>query len=388
MKYIAKTLFGLETVLSQELEQIGAQNIEVLKRAVAFEGDLEVLYRANLELRTALRILHPIKQFRAQNDNQLYNKAYKFNWSNYLSTQQTFAIDAVVNSDHFRHSKFAALRLKDAIVDQFRKHTNRRPTVDTRFPHVRFHLHISGDRITISLDSSGESLHKRGYRGRSLVAPINEVLAAGMVLLSGWQADCDFLDPMCGSGTIAIEAALFAHGMAPNLFRHDFGFQNWPDFDSALWSRVLQQAREKVRTFQHNIMAYDKDFKAVRATEQNAEAAGLEGKIDIQRQRFEKLEAPSRLPCLLMTNPPYDERLQQFDIGDFYQLMGDQFKQNFSGCEAWIISSNLAALKKVGLRPSSKTILFNGALECRLVQYQLYKGSVKNKAPKKTQKEE
>ncbi|MEM9919151.1 MAG: THUMP domain-containing protein [Bacteroidota bacterium] len=374
MKLLAKTLFGLEELLVKELEALGASHIEPMKRAVSFEGDQRLLYRANLELRTALRILVPIKSFRAQNDHQLYNKAFKFNWSKYLDNNRTFAIDAVVHSDFFRHSKYASLRLKDAIVDQFRKHTGQRPSVDTRLPNVRFHLHINGDRINISLDSSGDSLHKRGYRVHSVDAPINEVLAAGMILLSGWQADCDFLDPMCGSGTIPIEAAMIAHNIAPNLHRPAFGFERWTDFDRALWSDVLQHAKDQIRTFDYDIYAFDKDFRAIKACQQNVFSAHLDGKVQIARKKFENLEGPMRRPSLLMMNPPYDERLQQTDIGAFYRSIGDQLKQSFAGCAAWLISSNIAALKQLGLRPSLKKTLFNGALECRLHRYEMYEG--------------
>ncbi|MCB0565992.1 MAG: class I SAM-dependent RNA methyltransferase [Phaeodactylibacter sp.] len=378
MKLIAKTMAGLEPVLAEELKQLGAAGIEPLNRAVYFEGDLRLLYRANLELRTALRILKPIHSFKVRDEQGLYRKIFDIDWRQYMGVNDTLAVDAAVNSPHFNHSKYVALKTKDAIVDRFRKEEGRRPDVSLHRPTLRVNVHIYQEECTVSLDSSEESLHKRGYRVEALEAPINEVLAAGMVLLTGWKRDCAFIDPMCGSGTILIEAATYACNRAPQLQREYFGFKKWQDFDEELWAGLLADARNRVTAFKHGLYGYDMDFKAMRIANHNALAAGLEGQVEIKRQRFERLEPPAE-DGLLVMNPPYDERLVKTDIEAFYQMIGDRLKQAFAGYEAWIISSNKEAMKKIGLRPSSKMTLFNGALECKYHQYQLYSGSRKQK---------
>ncbi|MCB0548321.1 MAG: class I SAM-dependent RNA methyltransferase, partial [Phaeodactylibacter sp.] len=283
-----------------------------------------------------------------------------------------------VNSPNFNHSKYVALKTKDAIVDRFRKEEGRRPNVSLHRPTLRVNVHIFREECTVSLDSSEESLHKRGYRVDALEAPINEVLAAGMILLAGWQRNCAFVDPMCGSGTILIEAATYACNRAPQLQREYFGFKQWPDFDESLWEGLLADARNRVTSFEHGLYGYDMDFKAMRIANHNALAAGLEGQVQIERKRFERLEPPAEEGLLVM-NPPYDERLEITDIGAFYEMIGDRLKQAFAGYEAWILSSNKDAMKRIGLRPSRKMMLFNGALECKFHQYQLYSGSHKQK---------
>ncbi|MCB0560920.1 MAG: class I SAM-dependent RNA methyltransferase [Phaeodactylibacter sp.] len=378
MKLIAKTMAGLEPVLAEELKQLGAAAIEPLNRAVYFEGDLRVLYRANLEVRTALRILKPIHSFKVRDEQGLYRKIFDIDWRQYMGVNDTLAVDAAVNSPHFNHSKYVALKTKDAIVDRFRKEEGRRPDVSLHRPTLRVNVHIYQEECTVSLDSSEESLHKRGYRVEALEAPINEVLAAGMVLLTGWKRDCAFIDPMCGSGTILIEAATYACNRAPQLQREYFGFKKWQDFDAELWGDLLADAQNRVTAFEHGLHGYDMDFKAMRIANHNALAAGLEGQVEIARQRFERLEPPAE-DGLLVMNPPYDERLVKTDIEAFYQMIGDRLKQAFAGYEAWIISSNKEAMKKIGLRPSRKMTLFNGALECKYHQYQLYSGSRKQK---------
>jgi putative N6-adenine-specific DNA methylase len=378
MKILAKTMFGLEAVLAEELRQLGAQQIEPLTRAVAFEGDQRLLYRANLELRTALRVLVPIRSFKVRDEQGLYHKVKQIDWSRYLGPDDTLAIDAAVSSTYFKHSQYVALKSKDAIVDRFRQEFGRRPSVDLKNPVLRLNVHIQGEECTVSLDSSGQSLHKRGYRVDALEAPINEVLAAGMILLSGWQRDCAFVDPMCGSGTILIEAATYAHGMAPQLHRDAFGFKRWRDYDADLWQELREEARRRIQPFAHGLFGYDKDFKAMKIARQNALAAHLEGKVVIERQSFERLEAPAPEGFIIM-NPPYDERIGNEDIGSFYQMIGDRLKQAFAGYEAWVISSNAEAIKRFGLRPSRKIPLYNGSLDCRFQQYELYQGSRKAK---------
>lgn len=376
MKLLAKTLAGLEDVLAEELRQLGAQDIKKLKRAVAFTGDKALMYRANLELRTALRILCPIYNFTARNENQLYQRIQDIDWQKHLKVQKTLAVDATTFSDTFRHSKYVALKVKDAIVDQFRQKTGRRPNVEVYRPYLRVNIHIHNHECSLSLDSSGDSLHKREYRLEALDAPVNEVLAAGMVLLSGWKKDSCFIDPMCGSGTILIEAAMYATGQAPQLNREYLGFKRWPDFDESLWQSIVEQAKNKIRPFEYGLYGFDKDFRARRIAQHNSAAAGLEETVQIKRSPFERLEAPEDKGLIIM-NPPYDERMKKEDIDAFYTMMGDRLKKQFNGYDAWIISSNAEALKNIGLRTSKKMTLYNGALECKFHRYELYQGSKK-----------
>lgn len=379
MQLTATTLFGLEEVLTNELQQLGATNIKPSKRAVEFEGDLKTLYRANLELRTAIRVLLPIKKFKARNEEQLYRNIRKINWAQYLHVDGTLAIDATTHSNFFKHSKYAALKSKDAIVDQFRKSFGRRPNINLESPDLRINLHINQDLCTVSLDSSGDSLHKRGYRSEAVDAPLSEVLAAGIIQLTGWQCDCDFIDPMCGSGTNIIEAALYAYNIPSQLQRREFGFMKWKDYDKKLWQTVVEEGKARIRDdFEHQILGYDKDFKAVRISQWNIIAAKIEGKVEAERKPFERL-SPTGEKGILVINPPYELRLVTGDINGLYKMIGDQLKQQFGGYEAWIISPNMEALKHVGLRPSRKIVLFNGPLECKLQKYELYAGSKKAK---------
>ena len=369
---------GLEPILVRELENLGASSINTLRRGVAFIGDKKLLYRANLELHTALRVLVPIHQFRASNERTFYRNIQKIDWSDYLDLEDTFAINAIAFSDYFKHSHYVALKTKDAIVDQFRKKTGKRPSIDIHQPRLRIQVHINDDQCSISLDSSGDSLHKRGYRTESVEAPINEVLAAGLIGLTEWEMNCDFIDPMCGSGTFLIEAALWAFNIPPQLHRKDFGFTKWRDFDPELWEEVLENAKASVKPFNHSIRGYDKSFKAIKATQQNILTAHLEGKIEIERQKFEKLN-PSIPDGLIVMNPPYDERLTESNVNELYSQIGNQLKHAFTGYTAWIISSNKEALKHIGLKPSRKITIFNGQLECKFQQFKMYKGSKKAK---------
>ncbi len=378
LKCIAKTFFGLEEVLSRELEQLGARSVEILRRAVAFEGDQALLYRANLQLRTTLRILTSIHQFRARQDRELYNGIYQYGWHELLKPSNTLAVDAVIQSTHFKHSKYVALKTKDAIVDQLRTHYGRRPNVDTRQPDLRVHIHIAGHQVNVLLDSSGDSLHKRGYRLQTQAVPINEALAAGMILLSNWQADRDFIDPMCGSGTLPIEAAMIARNIPPQWHRRAFGFQRWRDYDESLWQTIKEEAGEGFRPFSHQIMGTDHNAGAIRLARQNARLAGVPEQIHWEKRAFEDWQSPERIALLIM-NPPYDERLRSDSVQALYKMIGDQLKQHFTGCEAWILSSNMSALKSVGLRAARKMVLFNGSLECKFQQYEMYAGSKKKK---------
>lgn len=369
--YVVKTLAGLEPALAAELTAMGATQVQILKRAVSFEGDKRMMYRANYELRTALRVLEPLHQFVAHGEQQLYDGVRQVDWSRFLGVNDTLAIDPLTQGEVFRHSQYASQLTKDAIVDQFRERTGRRPSVNVEAPTVRIHLRISGSNAELLLDASGDSLHKRGYRKDTVDAPLNEVLAAGMLLLAGWQGQSTFVDPMCGSGTLPIEAALIATARAPQYLRAGFGFQKWKDYDAALWQSVKKEADARVQKNAFPILASDKDPRARNATSLNLMAAGLEEVVSVQKMPFEKLEKPAP-GGLLITNPPYDERLKVEDVAQFYESIGDRLKQHWTGWDAWLISSNREALKHVGLRPEKRITLFNGSLECSFQHFPMY----------------
>jgi putative N6-adenine-specific DNA methylase len=379
VQFVAKTLAGLESVLEKEIIDLGGTNVVPLKRAVQFEGNLELLYRANYELRTAVRILKPVASFSVKNEHELYRQVQTINWEDFMSIRDTLAIDAAVTSPHFNHSKYVALKTKDAIVDQFRNKTGRRPSVDINNPFLRINVHIGGSLCTIALDSSGDSLHKRNYRIAQTAAPLSEVLAAGMLKLAGWKADRDFVDPMCGSGTILIEAAMMAYNIPAQIMRKDFGFMNWPDFDARLWRQVKQEARKKQRAFRYNILGSDMDLEAIKATRTNCKTLRLDNKVKLQQKDFAVLELEENNGGLMIINPPYGERLEEENINALYTMMGDRMKHVFTGFDAWVISSNFDAFKHLGLRTSKKIPLFNGSLECKFQHYELYKGSRKKK---------
>lgn len=379
---IAKTLQGLEGVLAEELKTIGAEEIQVSQREVSFKGDKELMYKANLQLRTALRILKPIFTFNARTEEELYGQAKKFEWTNYIDISHKFAVDSVINSEIFNHSRYIALKLKDAIADHFREKVGRRPFVDPQNPHIRVHISITEDECVVSLDSSGESLHHRGYRLAQDLSPINEVLAAGMIMLSGWKGDSDFIDPMCGSGTLLIEAALLAHGIPPGIFRKNFGFENWFDFDQALFEQVYNDDSME-REFKHSVIGGDISKRAIEVSVENIKNAGLQKKIVIKTQSIFDFNPPKG-KGMVITNPPYGERLKKDQIDTFYKQLGDCFKQRYSGYDVWLISNNIDALKSFGLRPSKTLTLFNGTLECKYQKYSMYQGtqSPKPKKPK------
>ena len=374
--FLAKTFYGFEPLLEKELRKLGAKNIKSINRAVSFEGDLGFLYKANLSLRTALRILMPIGRFPVINQTDLYRAIDRIEWSKWFSADQSFIIDVTLFSDHFNHSLFVAQKAKDAIVDQFSKKEGKRPSVTTENPDIRIQLHLQGDQLTISLDSSGNSLHQRGYRIETNIAPINEVLAAGMLLHSGWEGKTYFYDPMCGSGTLAIEAAMIACNIPPSLNRATFSFMNWRNFDAELFEVIRNSSLSKVREFRGHIYASDKAPSAVRKAQENIEKAGLEEYISVVRSDFFFADRPSDVPLHVVFNPPYGERLS-IDADVFYGKIGDTLKKEYQGCEAWFITANIEALKSVGLRPSRKIKMFNGKLESRLVNYELYEGSRK-----------
>ena len=377
-KMIAKTFFGFEEILAKELQLLGAQEVEQGTRMVSFKGDKGFMYKANLSLRTALKILKPIYYFRAINDQNLYKGIQGIDWSKYLNANQTFVIDTTVHSDNFKHSQFVSQKCKDAIVDQFRDKTGQRPSVEKDFPDLRINIHIDRDQISVALDTSGNSLHQRGYKTATNIAPINEVLAAGMLLLSGWEGKSDFLDPMCGSGTILAEAAMIACNIPANINRKEFAFEKWNDWDNVLFDNITDSLLKKVREFHYTMKGYDKAPSAVLKAKANIKNANLEEYITIEEQNFFDTKKETNGPLQMVFNPPYGERLD-IEMERFYREIGDTMKQNYPGTHAWFITANLEALKFVGLKPSRKIKLYNGSLEARLVKYEMYEGSKRTK---------
>jgi putative N6-adenine-specific DNA methylase len=376
-KMVAKTLYGLEELLASELRQLGASGIEKGTRNVSFEGDTGFMYKANLCCRIAIKILKPITAFNVFKEEDLYRKVYDIPWENYMEANGSLAVDATVFSKYFTHSQYIALKTKDAIVDRFRDKEGERPDVDLDHPTLRINIHIDRNICTVSLDSSGASLHKRGYKTSSTLAPINEVLAAGMIQLSGWNGQSNFLDPMCGSGTILAEAAMIACNIPPNLNREEFGFETWPDFDVDLYELIENSALKKIKDFRFKIRGYDTDPVAVKKARLNIKNANLQDFVEITTRDFFESKKDLEGPMHLVFNPPYDERLQVRDIENFYGKIGTTLKHGYPGSQAWMITSNMEALKCVGLRPSKKIKLFNGKLESRLVRYEMYEGSRK-----------
>ena len=372
---IAKTFQGLEEVLAQELTELGASNIEIGRRMVSFTGDKAMMYRANFCLRTAIRILKPIKHFTAKTADEVYEAVKSIEWENYLDNMSSFAVDAVVFSNEFRHSKFVAYKVKDAIVDYFREKTGNRPSVRINNPDVSFNIHVAEDQCTLSLDSSGESLHRRGYRQEQVEAPLNEVLAAGMILMTGWRGECELIDPMCGSGTIPIEAALIARNIAPGVFRKEFGFEKWKDFDQDLFDSIYNDDSQE-REFNHKIYGYDNNPKANEIATHNVKAAGVTKDVILKIQPFQQFEQPAE-KSIIITNPPYGERISSGDLLDLYQMIGERLKHAFIGNDAWILSYRDECFDQIGLKPSIKIPLFNGALECQFRKYQLFDGKYK-----------
>lgn len=369
---IAKTFQGLEEILAKELIELGANDVAIGNRMVSFRGDKLLLYKANFHLRTAIRILKPFLHFKADSADEVYDICKKVNWEEFMSLTNSFAVDAVVYSEDFKHSKFVAYRVKDAIADYFREKYGKRPNVSVANPDLTFHIHISHDHCSLSLDSSGESLHKRGYRQEAMEAPLNEILAAGMILLSGWDGQSDFIDPMCGSGTIPIEAALIAHNMAPGLFRSQYAFEKWKDFDKEMFESVYNDDSAE-RPFNFKIKGYDKDSKAIAVARRNARAAGLADEIDFTVRDFKDFE-PIQERTVVITNPPYGERLNVDNLLELYSMIGERLKHALQGGEAWIISYKYECFDKIGLKPSAKIPLFNGALPCEVRKYEIFAG--------------
>lgn len=373
---IAKTFMGLEPVLAKELTELGADNVQIGRRMVSFTGDKEMMYRANFQLHTAIRILKPIAHFKAKSADDVYEEVKKIDWTQYVGLEKTFAVDSVVFSEEFRHSKFVSYKVKDAIVDQFREKTGKRPNISVANPDIRLNMHIAEDQCTLSLDSSGESLHRRGYRQESVEAPLNEVLAAGMILMTGWRGETDFIDPMCGSGTLLIEAALIARNMAPGLFRKEYAFEKWADFDKDLFDNIYNDD-SKEREFDHKIYGYDVDIKAVNTARLNVKAAGLSSDITVTEADFKDFTQPAE-KSIMVTNPPYGERISTPDLLGTYRMIGERLKHQFLNNDAWVLSYREECFDQIGLKPSLKIPVYNGSLECEFRKYQIFDGKLKD----------
>lgn len=374
---IAKTLAGLEDVLAEELINLGANNLEIGKRMVSFEGNTELLYKANIHCRTALRILMPIHTFKAQNADEIYNEVRHLDWRKYMSVDNTFAIDSVVFSTIFTHSKFVAYRTKDGIVDFFTNKIEKRPSVSTANPDILINIHIAHDKCTISLDSSGESLHKRGYRTAQTDAPLSEVLAAGMILKTGWRGESDFIDPMCGSGTLLIEAAMIALNIPPGIYRKGFAFERWPNFDKELFEDLYNDDSNE-KEFNHKIYGSDLSGHAISIASENIKSAGLSKHIKLEVMAIQKYETAPAKNGIIVTNPPYGERLKVDDIFKLYESIGERMKHVFIGYTVWILSSEKELFHKIGLKPSAKIKLINGSLECEFRKYEIFEGKRDN----------
>lgn len=377
-KIIAKTFQGLEEVLAKELINLGANNVEIGRRMVAFTGDKEMLYKANFCTRTAVKVLKPIKEFKAKDADEVYEEAKKIDWEKYMDVKSTFLVDSVIFSENFRHSKFVAYRVKDAIADYWReKSGGDRPNVVISNPDLRIHVHIAEDEVTIALDSSGESLHQRGYKTATVQAPLNEVLAAGLIMLTGWDGECDLIDPFCGSGTILIEAALIAQNVYPGVFRKEYAFEKWKDFDADLFDRIYNDDSQE-REFDHKIYGYDINRQVVQIATNNVLNAGVKDIVSVEQRDFYEFEQPLD-KAIMITNPPYGDRITTDDIFDLYETIGKNLKRNFVGNDAWIISHHEELFDKIGFRPSTKYALFNGSLECEFRKYQIFDGKLKER---------
>ena len=381
--FIATTMFGLEDVLQKELIELNASNITTGNRCVYFQGDQNLMYRANIQLRTALKILKKIKVFKAKKEAELYKHISRIKWYNLLSNTDTFSVSSTVNSKYFTHSNYVSLIVKDAIVDQFRKKTNKRPSIDLKNPDLNIHIHISNNYCTVSLNSSGDSLHKRGYRSSKFHAPINEVLAAGIILISNWDVQKTLIDPMCGSGTFLIEAALFAINRAPNIYRKTFGFQNWRDYNDTIFKKIKSDIIKQEISFNGNIKGYDISASAISITRQHIENMNLNKVIQVNGKDFFQNTGESN--SILIFNPPYGKRIEVKE--NYYKEIGNALKQKHTNTSAWLISSELDKIKTIGLKASRKIKLFNGPLECRLLKYELYKGSKKINKSQNVQKD-
>ena len=377
-KYIAKTFMGLEAVVADELTLLGAENVSKLHRAVEFWGSKELLYKVNYCSRTVLRVLRPIASFEFKTNEQFYKNVFRIPFEQYFSVDDSFCVHSITNESIFTNSQYASLLTKDALCDRFRDKFDARPSVNKTNPDISIDVYISGNQCNVSLDSSGASLHFRGYKTSRHVAALNEVLAAGLIALSGWKADCDFIDFMCGSATLPIEAAMYAVNMPAGYFRESFGFMYWSDFDKKLWENVKKEAKNAIRNFEYKIYGSDISFRYIKEAKENIKKMKLNSIIQLSIESFEDAD-PQSVPSHIIINPPYGERLSVQEIENFYQAIGNVLKQKYINCVAWVISSNKTAMKNIGLRPAKKVKVFNAALECDFYKYEMYEGSKKIK---------
>lgn len=371
---IAKTFYGLEEVLAEEIINLGGNDVEIGRRAVFFKGDKKLMYKANLHLRTALRVLKPIKAFKAKNADEIYETLRKFDWEEYMDVKQTFTVDTVLFSDIFKNSQYLTYRVKDAIADSFNAKYGKRPSVRLVNPDIYVHLHISQDMCTLCMDSSGESLHKRGYRVDQTEAPLNEVLAAGMLLLAGWKGQTNFIDPMCGSGTLPIEAALIALNIPAGIYRQRFAFQAWKDYDADLFDELYDEDTQ--RPFEHKIYGSDISRQAIAIATKNVESAGLTKYINLKAKAVQDILTTVGNEGILMTNPPYGERIKPADLMGLYKDLGERLKHVFAGYQAWVLSYRKECFDNIGLRHSKRVHLMNGALECEMRLYEIFSGKM------------
>lgn len=378
-KMIAKTFYGFEEILSQELLKLGAQKIIKGNRNVSFYGDKGFMYKSNISLRTALKIIKPIKEFKFKDIDEYYKKIYEIKWEDYLDCNSSFLINSIVfNSKIFNNSKFTSLKAKDAIADRFRDKFKNRPSINSFNPELKIEIHVNRNFCTISLDSSGESLHKRGYKKYNSVAPLNEVLAAGIILMSAWDKKSDLLDPMCGTGTFLIEAAMIARNIAPNLNRLAFAFEKWKDWDNELFETIEESVKSKEIEFEHKLYGFDISSAMIKKAEKNIEISDLGVDIEIVKKDFLTSIKTDNDKLHLLINPPYDKRISA-DVNQLYKNIGDTLKNNYLYSDVWIITANLEAIKSIGLKSNKKIKLFNANLESRLLNYKIYPGSKKNK---------
>ena len=377
-KYIAKTFMGLESVAADELTKLGAENVSILHRAVEFWGNKELLYKVNYCSRTILRVLRPIAEFEFKTNGQFYKNMFRIPFEQYFSVNDSFCVHSITNESIFTNSQYASLLAKDALCDRFRDKFDARPSVNKDNPDISIDLYVCGNQCNVSLDSSGASLHFRGYKTSRHAAALNEVLAAGLISLSAWQADCDFIDFMCGSATLPIEAAMYAINMPAGYFRKDFGFMHWSDFDRKKWEKVKKEANNAMREFKHKIYGSDVSFRHIKEAKENVKKMNLSPYIQLSIDSFEDTE-PRNLPSHIIINPPYGERMNVEKIEKFYQNIGNVLKRKYVNCVAWLISSNKNAMKNIELHPAKKIKVFNAALECDFYKYELYEGSKKEK---------
>lgn len=375
---IAKTFQGLEEVLAQELIELGADDVQIGRRMVSFSGNQEMMYRANFCLRTAVRVLKPILHFRAKDAEAVYKAVKSIEWNEILDLDTSFAVDTTVYSTEFRNSKFVAYKVKDAIVDYFMELTGKRPNISVANPDIRLNMHISEETCTLSLDSSGESLHLRGYREATVEAPINEVLAAAIVKMSGWDFNSDFIDPFCGSGTILVEAALMARNIYPGIFRRKFAFENWKDFNPELLSNIFDDDSHE-REFNHKIYGFDLNLRAIEAAQANAKAARVEELITFEQRDIRDFVLPEGCEkATIVTNPPYGERLRPEDLSQIYRTLGMKLKKECQGCTTWVISSKEELFDDMRLRASFRVPLNNGSLDCELRKFITFDGKLED----------